>query len=172
MSPAIRPAIRPALRPVVREGREGDVDAVAAIYDREVLLGHATFATVPSDPGTWRDRITGPDPFLVGEADGRVVAMAWSGEYRPRAAYHLTRETSLYLAPEAQGQGLGTRLYADLLNRLRAADFHTALAMVALPNDASLRLHRAAGFETVGTLREVGDKHDRLIDVTVLQLML
>lgn len=161
-----------ARRTVIRDGVEADTDAVAALYDREVQVGHATFATVPSRAGTWLDRITGPDPFLVGEVDGRVVAMAWAGEYRPRAAYHLTRETSLYLAPEAQGHGLGTRLYVDLLERLRAAGLHTALAMVALPNDASVRLHRRAGFETVGTLREVGDKFDRLIDVAVLQLML
>jgi L-amino acid N-acyltransferase len=80
-------------------------------------------------------------------------------------------ETSVYLHRDARGRRVGTALYAALLDLL-AARFHTALALIALPNDVSVRLHERAGFVLVGTMREVGDKQDRLIDVGVYQRIL
>ena len=76
---------------------------------------------------------------------------------------------SVYLAPDARGHGLGRTLYATLFARLTDRGFVTALAGVALPNEASLGLHRALGFETVGTYRAIGFKHGRWHDVTWLQ---
>lgn len=78
--------------------------------------------------------------------------------------YRFTREASIYLAPSAQGQGLGRQLHAALLADLEAAGMHLVLAAVALPNPASLALHRRLGFDEVGTMREVGHKHDRWIE--------
>ena len=81
----------------------------------------------------------------------------------------LRGEASIYVAPAGQGRGLGRRLYAALLAELETRDMHLVLAAVALPNPASIALHRACGFEEIGTMREVGHKHDRWIDVTWLQ---
>ena len=78
----------------------------------------------------------------------------------------------MYLHRAARRDGIGTRLYDTLLERLRSAGFHTAVALIALPNKGSVRLHELHGFEHAGTMREVGDKQDRLIDVAVYQLML
>ncbi|MCW2758951.1 MAG: pat [Nocardioidaceae bacterium] len=156
----------------IRAGSEADVEAVAAIYDVEVMGGHATFETEPSDRDVWWHKLTGQDPFLVAEVGGEVVGFAYAYPFRPRAAYHRTRETSVYLAPSGQGHGLGTRMYAELLTRLRVDGVHTVIAVIAQPNDASMRLHEKLGFEVTGTLREVGDKFDRLIDIALLQLML
>jgi len=160
-----------AVRPATAE----DLPAVAAIYARAVETSVATFDTVPPGLEHWRGRLDSPDDrdiFLVADDAGEVIGFAYSSAYRPRPAYDWTRETTVYLAEAARGQGVGTELYAVLLGRLRDADVHTALAVVALPNPASERLHLAAGFARVGLLAEVGHKLGRVIDVGIFQLML
>jgi phosphinothricin acetyltransferase len=101
-----------------------------------------------------------------------VLGYSYSASYRPRPAYALTRETSVYLAADARGRGLGRALYDALLPRLRDDGVHTAVALIALPNDASLALHRACGFAEIGVLRGVGRKFARWVDTAWFQLML
>lgn len=101
-----------------------------------------------------------------------MIGHAHGAEFRDRPAYHRTVETSVYVHRDARGLRVGSLLYDALLDRLAADGFHTALALVALPNDASVRLHEHPGFSHVGTLREAGDEQDRLIDVGVHQRML
>ena len=98
-----------------------------------------------------------------------MVGFSYAGGYRPRPGYRLTRETSVYVAEEARGQGLGRRLYDDLLPRLEADGIHVALALIALPNDASVALHEACGFAHLGTMLEVGRKFDRWLDTAWYQ---
>ncbi|HWU22546.1 MAG TPA: GNAT family N-acetyltransferase [Nocardioides sp.] len=160
---------------LIRAAADADLDAVAAIYDREVELGHATFDVAPPPRSSWETKLASAHPgdhFVVAELDGEVVGFAYSSAYREKGAYAGTRETTVYLRPEAAGRGLGRRLYDDLLGRLREAGVHTALACLAVPNDASEALHRACGFERVGVMREVGRKFDRWIDVTWWQRLL
>jgi len=156
----------------VRDATEADLAAVAAIYGYETLHSYSTFETEERPPDVWAHKLRARYPFLVAEDDRRVLGFAYASEFRERPAYHLTVETSVYLDREARGRRIGSVLYADLLARLVADGFHTALALVALPNDASVGLHLRAGFEHVGTMREVGDKQARLIDVGVYQRML
>lgn len=159
----------------VRRAGDADLDAVAAIYGHEVRTGHATFDTTPPARSVWEGKLASTHPgdhFLVADVDGEVVGFAYSGPYRERGAYDRTREVTVYVAPGAAGQGLGRLLYDDLLARMRAGGVRTALACIALPNDASEGLHRACGFERQGVLREVGRKFDRWIDVVWWQRML
>ncbi|MGI8522610.1 MAG: GNAT family N-acetyltransferase [Nocardioides sp.] len=159
----------------VRTATAADIDAIAAIYDHEVATGISTFDLAPPPPEHWAARIGSAEPghhFLVADGDGEVVGFAHASTYRPRPGYRLTRETSVYLTEAARGRGLGRALYDDLLPRLRADGVHVALALIALPNDASVRLHEAAGFELAGTMREVGRKFDRWIDIAWFQLTL
>jgi L-amino acid N-acyltransferase YncA len=159
----------------IRPAQDADLDAVAAIYAHEVRTGVATFDLEPPPRAYWEARLASMEPgdhLVVAEADGDVLGYAYASSYRPRPAYAKTREVSVYLAAGARGRGLGRRLYDDLLPRLRRDGVHTAVALVALPNDASLALHRACGFEEVGVMREVGRKFDRWIDTAWLQLML
>lgn len=159
---------------VIRDATDADLDAVAAIYAHEVATGYATFDTEPPPRSRWEAKLASTHPgdhFLVAVQGGRVMGFAYSGPYRERGAYTNTRETTIYLAPEAAGHGLGRRLYDDLLARLDAAGVRTVLAGVALPNDASEGLHRACGFERLGVMREVGRKFDRWIDVAWWQRM-
>ena len=160
---------------IVRPATDADLDAVAAIYDHEVRTGYATFATEPPPRSVWEDKLASTHPgdhFLVAEVDGAVVGFAYSGPFRDRGAYDRTREVTVYLDHAATGRGLGRLLYDDLLARMQAAGVRTALACIALPNDASEGLHRACGFERQGVLREVGRKLDRWIDVVWWQRML
>jgi L-amino acid N-acyltransferase YncA len=156
----------------VRDATEADLPAVAEIYAYESLNTYSTFETEERPLQAWRHKLHGHYPFLVAAEDESVLAYAYASEFRGRPAYHLTVETSVYVHRDARGRRLGSLLYDALLDRVAAAGFHTALALIALPNDASVRLHERAGFELVGTMREVGDKHDRMIDVGVYQRML
>jgi len=159
------------VRPVI----ETDLPAVAAIYDEQVLNGISTFATDPPGIDHWRPRLglTRPgDHVLVAERDGSVVGYVFSGDYRPRPAYGHTREASIYVAPAARGCGVGRALYDALLPMLRADGMRLVVAVLAVPNPASQALHRACGFEHVGTLHEVGHKFGRWIDTELWELPL
>ena len=156
----------------VRDAVEADLEAVAEIYAFESLHSYSTFETEVRPVEAWRHKLQAPYPFVVAEEDGVVLGYAYASEFRDRPAYHLTVETSVYLHRDARGRRLGSDLYAELLSRLADQRFHTALALIALPNDASVRLHERAGFVHAGTMREVGDKQDRMIDVGVYQRML
>lgn len=140
---------------------------MAAIYDEQVRTGISTFDLEPPPPSYWARRLASDEPgdhVLVDAEAGEVVGFAYSSAYRPRPGYRLTRETSVYLAERARGQGRGRRLYDALLPRLTADGMHVALALIAVPNPASVALHEACGFEHLGTMREVGRKFDRWLD--------
>lgn len=159
----------------IRRALQSDLPAVAAIYGREAREGHATFDLEPRPMHLWEERLVaeGPgDHFLVAEHEGVVAGYATSTPFRPKPAYLHTRESTVYVAPGHQGTGTGRALYDDLLARLLGDRVHLVVAAVALPNPGSLALHRACGFEEVGTMREVGRKLDRWIDVTWLQRVL
>ena len=156
----------------VRPATAVDLAGAAAIYDDQVRTGISTFDLEPPPVSYWQHRLASSEPgdrFLVAERDGEVVGFAYSSSYRPRPGYRHTRETSVYLAERARGQGLGRRLYDDLIAGLAADGIHVALALIALPNAPSIALHEACGFEHLGTMREVGRKFDRWLDTAWYQ---
>jgi L-amino acid N-acyltransferase YncA len=159
----------------IRTATEPDVFGIAAIYDEQVRTGISTFDLEPPPPSYWSHHAASEDPgdhFLVAEDDGAIVGFAYAGAYRPRPGYRLTRESSVYLHPDARGRGLGRRLYGELLPLLSADGIHVVLALVALPNAASVALHESCGFEHLGTMREVGRKFGRWIDTAWYQRVL
>ena len=159
----------------VRPATAADLQAAAAIYDEQVRTGISTFDLAPPGLAYWQHRLESTEPgdhFLVADRDGEVVGFAYSSSYRPRPGYRLTRETSVYLAEDARGQGLARSLYDELVRLLCADGMHVALALIALPNPASVALHEACGFEHLGTMREVGRKFDRWLDTAWYQLLL
>jgi L-amino acid N-acyltransferase YncA len=153
---------------VVRSATSADLPAVAAIYNHEVEHEISTFDLEPVGTEVWSARLASTqrgDHLLVAvNAGDQVIGYAHAASYRPRPGYRRTRETSIYLAEEARGLGIGRLLYDDLLERLIADGMHTVVALIALPNPASVALHEKLGFRHVGTLTEVGYKFGRWID--------
>lgn len=144
-----------------------DANSIAAIYRPYVEESHFTFEEVPPDAGEIAARMANPiHPWLVIDEGGRVTGYASTAPMRNRASYRWSVETGIYLAPEAQGRGLGRELLGTLLDLLGRQGFVTAVAGVALPNDASVALHEKLGFVRVGIERGVGFKFGRWIDVS------
>ena len=165
----------------VRPATAADLPGAAAIYDEQVRTGISTFDLEPPPVSYWEHHLASTEPgdhflvaddVLVADDASEVVGFAYSSAYRPRPGYRLTRETSVYLSERARGQGLGRRLYDDLIDRVRADGIHVVLALVAVPNPASVALHESCGFEHLGTMREVGRKFDRWLDTAWYQKVL
>lgn len=110
-----------------------------------------------------------PLPWLVHESEGRVDGFASAGPFRSRAAYRWTAETSLYVAEAARRRGVGHSLGEAILERLKSANYRSAVGIVALPNPASERLLTSLGYRQVGVLRDAGFKLDRWWDVALWQ---
>jgi phosphinothricin acetyltransferase len=157
----------------LRAATPDDAPAIARIYAPYVTESVVSFETDAPGPEVMRQRIeAGGDhyPWIVAvAADGTVAGYAYATAFRPRPAYRYAVETSVYLAAGAQGQGLGTRLYRSLLATLEAQDFTQAIAAIALPNAASVRLHAALGFTAAGVYRQVGYKMGDWHDVGLWQ---
>ena len=152
----------------IRAATEPDVAGIAAVYDEQVRTGISTFDLEPPPASYWSHRLAGEEPgdhFLVADDEGAIVGYAYSSRYRPRPGYRFTREASVYLGPQARGRGLGRRLYDELLPRVRADGMHVLLALVALPNPASVALHEKFGFRPVGVYRQIGWKAGAWQDV-------
>jgi len=151
-------------RIAIRPATSADLVAVAAIYSHCVLTSTATFDLDEPPLSTWRAKLDSTavgDHFLVAHSlvagDGdTVLGYAYSGAFRSRPAYRHTRETSVYLAPEAMGSGHGTRLYSDLLDLLRKDGVHLVVAVVTQPNPPSNALHRKLGVLTTQVRDTVG----------------
>jgi len=111
-------------------------------------------------------------PWLVLEEPDGVQGYAYGGVHRKRPAYQWSVEVSVYVAEEAQGRGVGRRLYTALFDRLRRQGYVTAFAGIALPNQASVGLHEAMGFVPIGVFRDIGFKLGRWVDVGWWQLPL
>jgi phosphinothricin acetyltransferase len=160
---------------LVRSATERDLQGLTEIYNHYVRHSHATFDDQPFTVEQRRSWLAhyadnGPYRLLVGEGDdGTLLGYASSSAFRPKPCYRSTVETTVYLHPYHVGRGYGSRLYQALFEELAGEDVHRACAAIALPNDASLALHRRLGFVPVGTFTEVGAKHGRYIDVAWLE---
>jgi L-amino acid N-acyltransferase YncA len=152
-----------------------DGAACAAIYAPNVQASAISFEEEAPDAERFAERIattTRTHPWLVLEDDGRVAGYAYASQHRARAAYRWAVEVGIYIGLEHRGAGAGRRLYEGLFGLLRQQNFRVACAGITLPNDASIGLHEALGFERVGVYREIGHKNGVWHDVVWLQLLL
>lgn len=156
----------------VRVAEDGDLPAIADIYNDVVLNSTATFDVEPWTPEgqqRWLSEHRHPYAVLVAEQADEVVGWASLGSYRSKEAYRFTAEDSVYVRSDMQEGGIGALLVARLLEAAAENGFRTVIARIAAPNPASVRLHRRFGFRRVGVEREVGRKFGRWLDVVVMQ---
>ncbi len=155
---------------IVRDGVLDDLRALTEIYNHYVVYTPATFDLEPftvGDRREWFDHYAtdGRYRLLVAVDSDGILGYATSSRFRAKAAYDTSVETTVYCGPNAVGRGVGIALYRRLFEVLATEDLHRAYAGIALPNDASVALHRKLGFAPVGTYREVGRKFGTYWDV-------
>ncbi len=153
-----------------------DAEALRDIYNVEVLESTVTFDLVPrslAEQVAWIEEHSGGHPAIVAVSDdGDVAGFASLSPYRPRPAYAPTVEDSVYVHRDRRGEGVGRLLLGDLVELARSHGFHSAIGRIVGGHEASIALHRAAGFEEVGRERQVGRKFGRWLDVVLMQRML
>ena len=150
------------VEPLIRLATAADAAAIAGIYAPYVTDTFVSFEEQAPDAAEMAQRIVGDGrglhPWLAAEIDGRVAGYASSSPFRARPAYRWTVETGVYLAPEAQGRGLGRALMERLLDLLTKQGFTAVVAGITLPNPASVALHENLGFMPCATYRDTGFK--------------
>lgn len=157
---------------MIRPATRDDAAACAAIYAPYVTDTAISFETEPPSAAQMATRIESSIAWFVLEDDGRVVGYAYAGRFHPRAAYRWACEVSVYLEQGRRRTGAGRALYDVLLPHLAGRGYRMAIAGMTLPNEASAGLHRALGFEPVGTYRRIGYKFGAWHDVGWWQLAL
>lgn len=152
-----------------------DAAACAAIYAPHVEGSPVSFeerAPGAAEMATRIERYGAGHAWLVAERGGEVVGYAYATAFNERPAYRWSASVSVYVAEDARGAGVGRTLYEALFARLRERGFRIACAGITLPNEASVGLHEALGFERTGINREIGWKEGAWRDVGWFQLEL
>jgi L-amino acid N-acyltransferase YncA len=145
-----------------------DWPAVRAIYEAGIATGNATFETAPPTWEAW-DAAHLPEHRLLAADGDRVLAWAALAPVSDRCAYAGVAEDSIYVAPQAQGQGVGRALLAALVDSAERAGIWTVQTGIFPENRASVRLHQACGFRVVGVRERLGRLHGRWRDVVLLE---
>lgn len=159
----------------IRLAVANDAAAIAEIYNEAIRTTTATFDTEPKsaeDRLRWLNEHDERHPVFVAEHGKQVVGWAALNKWSDRPAYDQTVESSFYVAEPFRGQGIGRALKKTLIEEARRLGFHTLLARMAQNSDASFHLNKSFGFESIGTMKEVGYKFGQWLDVHIMQLML
>lgn len=165
-------------RVTIRPGTYDDAEAVRGIRNDAVESTTAIWTSLTHTPeeaaAWWADHVDRGAAFVAEGtgADRPVVGYACWAQWRAKEGYRYTVEDSVYVRPGEAGKGIGRRLLTALIEGAREAGMHVMLADIESGNAASIALHERLGFETVGTLREIGTKFDRWLDLTILRLEL
>ena len=158
----------------LRPSTDADVPSITAIYAHHVLHGTGTFETTPpteQDMANRRLDVLGRGlPYLVAEQGGRILGFAYCQWFKPRPAYRYSAEDSIYLHPDAAGQGIGKQLLAALVHQAEAAGIRKLIAVIGdSANAGSIGVHRSLGFDKVGTIQSCGWKFGRWLDIVLME---
>ncbi|MFN3764571.1 MAG: GNAT family N-acetyltransferase [Aliihoeflea sp.] len=162
----------------VRPATRADLPAIAEIYADAVQNGTSSYELVPPDLAEMTTRFAaleaGGFPYLAATRGERLVGYAYAGAFRPRPAYRFIVENSVYVAPDAKGEGIGRLLMEALIDASKRLGFRQMVAVIGdgRSNSASVRLHAKLGFADAGKLVGTGYKHGRWLDTAFMQLAL
>ena len=156
----------------IRQAKLEDLGAITQIYNDAILKTVATFETQPKtaeEQMMWFADHDPEYPILVAENKGVVVGWASLSKWSDRCGYSATAEISVYVDEKHQGKGIGRKLLEAIILEGQEAGLHTLIARIAEGSEASINLHKSAGFEHIGTMKEVGRKFGKRLDVHLLQ---
>ena len=163
------------MMPTIRSARPDDIAAITRIYAHAVRHGTASFELDPPDEAEMARRMTairdGGFPYLAADVEGRLAGYAYASFFRTRPAYRFTLEDSIYVAPDRQARGIGRALLDRLIEESAARGFRQMIAVIgdSTRQQASIRLHTAAGFTLVGIFPDIGYKFDAWLDSVYMQ---
>jgi len=156
----------------LRFARMEDLDAITEIYNEAIMKTVATFDTelkTYTDQKKWFDDHGSKNPILVAEQDGVIVGWASLSKWSDRCAYSDTAEISLYVLEKHQGKGIGRCMMEAIIKEGKKARLHTIIARITEGNKSSIHLHRSVGFSSIGTMKGVGKKFGKRLDVHLMQ---
>ena len=160
---------------IIQKATYSHLPAITAIYNHAIEHSVATFDTelkTINDRKAWLDEHSKHYPVLVALVDDEVAGWASLSRWSPRAAYDGTVEISIYFSAQSQGKGYGNELMKAILEAGKEVGLHTVIARISEGNEVSIHLHKKYGFILTGTLKEVGYKFNRYVDVHMMQRML
>lgn len=160
---------------MIRRVELQDSKTITTIYNEYVVHSVATFDTEPVREEDMRTRIaeiSAHYPYFVYETDGKVVGYCYAHSWKQKAAYNYTLETTIYLAPEYVGKGIGKLLMQRLIEECRREGYHALIACITEANEVSSALHLGLGFKQVSHFKKVGLKFGRWLDVMDYELLL
>lgn len=157
---------------IIRPVQASDAAALLAIYSPYVENTVITFEYIPPSLSEFSERIakiSDKFPYLVAEEEGQILGYAYASTYYGRAAYDWTAELSVYVAKEARGKKIGSKLYDALEYQLQEQGIRNLLVCISLPNEASLAMHLKRGYKQVAHFEKIGYKFDKWHDTVWLQ---
>ena len=159
----------------IRPAALADLEAITEIYNEAILATTATFDTEPKSSAErldWFQAHGDRHPILVATVGEKVVGWTSLSRWSDRRAYDETAETSFYVKSEYRGQGIGRQLKGAIIAAAQRLGYHSLIVRVAEGSVESLHLNESFGFVHIGTLKEVGQKFGRRLDVHIMQKML
>lgn len=160
---------------LIRSAAIDDIQAITEIYNEAILNTVATFDTVSKtieEQKTWFLSHDEHHPVIIAELDKKIIGWASLSRWSGRCAYDSTAEISFYVHHQCRGRGFGKTLLEAITKEAKKIGMHTVLARITAGNDVSVYLHKAQGYEHIGTLKEVGKKFGKLLDVHLMQKIL
>jgi len=158
----------------IRTAAKKDLSSISDIYNEAVLNTTATFDVEPksvAEQEDWFDKHTGKYTVIVAVENNIVVGWASLSPWSDRYAYSNTADIAVYIKEEFHGKGIGKKLVKELINKGSENGFHTAIAKICSENEVSLNLFKKLGFEKIGTMKEVGCKFGKKLDVHLMQII-
>jgi phosphinothricin acetyltransferase len=156
----------------IRLAQEADLEQFAEIVNHYIETTAINFHDRPQSEEDWEATwqvLNVRYPFIAAEKDGVLGGIAYASPWKLRGAYEWTCEVTVYVRAGHERQGIGRALSARMLEILQAQGYQAVVAVIALPNDASVALHQALGFEHAGTLKNLGYKLGAWRDVSFWQ---
>lgn len=158
----------------IRYAKQEDLPKLTEIYNYYVENSNIVFDIKPQSieqRQIWFNKYSSQGPYrlLVATEDGEVIGCACTSRYRDLLAFEQTAEVSIYLNPTHRAKGIGTQLYKQLIEEIKNEGLHTLVSGIALPNEASINLHKKFGFSEVGVFKEYAIKNNQYISSLWLQ---